>query len=78
MIAWVYMILKTISLSQALPSDNGFDLKYEGKKETTEASLFYFLSHFLIENAVGVLPSPPSKNSFLKFFSVILLVFAEI
>lgn len=41
------MILKTISLSQALPSDNGFDLKYEGKKETTEASLFYFLSLFL-------------------------------
>lgn len=30
------MNLKTISLSQALPSDNGFDLKYEGE-ETTEA-----------------------------------------
>jgi len=30
------MILKTISLSQALPSDNGFDLKYEGKKKTNK------------------------------------------
>lgn len=58
------MILKTISLSQALPSDNGFDLKYEGRKETTEASLFYFLRHFLMENAVGVLLTAPSKNSF--------------
>lgn len=32
MMAGVYVILKTISLSQALPSDNAFDLKYEGKK----------------------------------------------
>lgn len=68
MMARVYVILKTISLSQALPSDNAFDLKYEGKKKkTTEACLFYFLSHFKMENAVRVLLSPPSKNSFLKF-----------
>lgn len=33
MMAGVYVILKTISLSQALPSDNAFDLKYEGKKK---------------------------------------------
>lgn len=51
MMAWVYVILKTISLLQALPSDNAFDLKYEvwsmkEKKKATEACLFYFLSHF--------------------------------
>lgn len=33
MMAWVYVILKTISLSQALPSDNAFDLKHEEKKK---------------------------------------------
>lgn len=77
MMAGVYVILKTISLSQALPSDNAFDLKYEGKKNPTEACLFYFLSHFKMENAVRVLLSPPSKNSFLKFLLTFCWVFAE-
>lgn len=61
------MILKTISLSQALPSDNGFDLKYEGKKKThkNNRSLSVLLfKPFLMENAVQVLLSPPPKIAF--------------